>query len=86
MAAREEQKNPIQVIERMMRLLEVLAQHPEPLTLKQIVMCGEDILVEAMVRVAFVSGGRARPIPKPLRIAMRADQAAMTDGGSQARD
>jgi hypothetical protein len=24
--------------------------------------------------VAFVSGGRAKPIPKPLRIAMRADQ------------
>ena len=33
---RDEQKNPIQVIERMMRLLEVLAQHPEPLGLKQI--------------------------------------------------
>jgi DNA-binding IclR family transcriptional regulator len=33
---REQQKNPIQVIERMMRLLEVLAQHPEPLGLKQI--------------------------------------------------
>jgi acyl-CoA thioester hydrolase len=30
--------------------------------------------VEARVRVAFISGGRARPIPKPLRIAMRADQ------------
>ncbi len=25
------------------------------------------------VRVAFVSGGRARPIPKPLRVAMKAD-------------
>src|SRR3954462_12861943 len=36
MAANEEQKNPIQVIERMTRLLEVLAQHPEPLGLKQI--------------------------------------------------
>jgi DNA-binding IclR family transcriptional regulator len=36
MAAKEEQKNPIQVIERMTRLLEVLAQHPEPLGLKQI--------------------------------------------------
>ena len=34
----------------------------------------EDMLVEAHVRVAFVSGGRARPIPKPLRLAMRADQ------------
>jgi acyl-CoA thioester hydrolase len=30
-------------------------------------------LVEASVRVAFISGGRARPIPKPLRIAMKAD-------------
>jgi len=35
-AARDERKNPIQVIERMMRLLDVLAQHPEPLGLKQI--------------------------------------------------
>ena len=26
------------------------------------------------MRVAFISGGRARPIPKPLRIAMKADQ------------
>jgi acyl-CoA thioester hydrolase len=31
------------------------------------------MLIEAHVKVAFVSGGRARPIPKPLRIAMRAD-------------
>ncbi len=36
MATRDEQKNPIQVIERMTRLLEVLATHPEPLGLKQI--------------------------------------------------
>jgi len=35
---------------------------------------GEELLLEASVRVAFISGGRARPIPKPLRIAMRADQ------------
>jgi DNA-binding IclR family transcriptional regulator len=35
-AGKEEQKSPIQVIERMTRLLEVLAQHPEPLGLKQI--------------------------------------------------
>ena len=33
-----------------------------------------ETLVEATVQVAFVSGGRARPIPKPLRTAMRADQ------------
>ena len=45
-------------------------------TLHQRVMRGEDLLVEAHVRVAFVSNGRARPIPKPLRIAMKADQEA----------
>jgi acyl-CoA thioester hydrolase len=42
--------------------------------LHQKVMRGDDLLVEAHVQVAFVSGGRARPIPKPLRIAMKADQ------------
>jgi acyl-CoA thioester hydrolase len=45
-------------------------------TVRQRVMRGEEVLVEARVRVAFISGGRARPIPKPLRIAMRADQDA----------
>ena len=34
--AKDDQKSPIQVIERMMRLLEVLAEHPEPLGLKQV--------------------------------------------------
>jgi acyl-CoA thioester hydrolase len=43
-------------------------------TLNQKVMRGEHLLVEAHVQVAFVSGGRAKPIPKPLRIAMKADQ------------
>ena len=42
--------------------------------LAQQVMRGEELLVGARVQVAFVSGGRARPIPKPLRIAMKADQ------------
>ena len=45
-------------------------------TLNQKVMRGDDLIVEADVQVAFVSGGRARPIPKPLRIAMAADQKA----------
>jgi len=36
-------------------------------------MRGDELPVEAYSRVAFISGGRARPIPKPLRIAMRAD-------------
>jgi len=43
------------------------------ITLHQRIRRGEELLVEASVRVAFVSGGRARPIPKPLRIAMKAD-------------
>jgi acyl-CoA thioester hydrolase len=45
-------------------------------TLRQRVMRGDEVLVQADVRVAFVSGGRARPIPKPLRIAMKADRDA----------
>jgi DNA-binding IclR family transcriptional regulator len=36
MASKAEPKNPIQVIERMMKLLDLLAEHPEPLGLKQI--------------------------------------------------
>jgi acyl-CoA thioester hydrolase len=43
------------------------------MTLHQRVMRGEEVLSEAHVRVAFVSGGRARPIPKPLRTAMKAN-------------
>ena len=45
------------------------------ITLHQTVTRGDDLLVDAQVRVAFVSGGRARPIPKALRAAMRADRA-----------
>jgi acyl-CoA thioester hydrolase len=44
------------------------------ITLHQQVRRGDELLVEAQVRVAFVSGGRARPIPKPLRAAMAAGQ------------
>jgi len=40
------------------------------ITLKQQVARGDELLVEAQVRVAFVSDGRARPIPKALRAAM----------------
>jgi acyl-CoA thioester hydrolase len=50
--------------------------------LNQKVKRGEGLIVEADVQVAFVSGGRAKPIPKPLRIAMSADQKA--GGGSAA--
>ena len=44
------------------------------ITLRQQVIRDGELLVEAHVRVAFVSGGRARPIPKPLRTAMHADR------------
>jgi acyl-CoA thioester hydrolase len=37
------------------------------------------VLIDAQAKVAFVSDGRARPIPKPLREAMRADQQAATN-------
>ena len=41
--------------------------------LNQKVLRDGELLVEAAVRVAFVSAGRARPIPKPLRLAMRGE-------------
>ena len=42
--------------------------------LAQEVLRGGETLIESKVRVAFVAQGRARPIPKALRIAMKADQ------------
>ena len=58
-------------------LLEVVTRPEEvkgaSILLHQRVMCDGALLVEARVRVAFVSGGRAKPIPKPLRIAMRGE-------------
>jgi acyl-CoA thioester hydrolase len=63
---------------RMDDLLEVVTAPAEvkgaSVLLRQEVRRGGDILIEADVRVAFVSGGKARPIPKPLRLAMKADQ------------
>ncbi|MGE3147147.1 MAG: tol-pal system-associated acyl-CoA thioesterase [Pseudorhodoplanes sp.] len=50
-------------------------------TIRQRVMRGDELLVQSDVRVAFISGGRAKPIPKPLRIAMKADQEAGGDTG-----
>jgi acyl-CoA thioester hydrolase len=40
------------------------------ITLLQQCRRGEDLLLEASVRVAFISGGRAQRIPKALRLAM----------------
>jgi acyl-CoA thioester hydrolase len=61
---------------RMDDVLEIVTQTAEvkgaSITLHQRVMREMELLVEASVQVAFVSGGRARPIPKPLRTAMQA--------------
>jgi acyl-CoA thioester hydrolase len=45
------------------------------ITLAQEVRRGEDVLVRAEVRVAFIAEGRAQPIPKSLRILLKADLA-----------
>jgi acyl-CoA thioester hydrolase len=64
---------------RMDDLLEVVTTPVEvkgaSIVLHQRVNRGEECLVEAKVQVAFVSDGRARPIPKALRTAMQANQA-----------
>jgi len=43
------------------------------ITLAQEVRRGEELLVKAEVRVAFISEGRAHPIPKSLREILKAD-------------
>jgi acyl-CoA thioester hydrolase len=59
---------------RMDDVLEVITEPAEvkgaSIVLRQEVKRGGEVLVEAEVQVAFVSGGRARPIPKALRDAM----------------
>ena len=45
------------------------------IVLHQRVNRNDELLVEATVQVAFVSGGRARPIPKALRAALKAGRA-----------
>jgi acyl-CoA thioester hydrolase len=69
---------------RMNDLLEVETEPGEvkgaSITLRQRVTCGGDTLLEAQVRVAFVSEGRARPIPKPLREAMQAEREVVSAG------
>jgi acyl-CoA thioester hydrolase len=43
------------------------------ITLAQEVRRGEDVLVKAQVRVAFISEARAQPIPNALRALLKAD-------------
>jgi acyl-CoA thioester hydrolase len=67
---------------RMDDILEVVTTPVEvkgaSIVLHQRVDRDDEMLVEATVQVAFISGGRARPIPKALRIMMRADQDIIT--------
>jgi acyl-CoA thioester hydrolase len=62
---------------RMDDVLEVMTVTEEvkgaSITVHQRITRADELLIEAHVRVAFVSGGRARPIPKALRAAMQAD-------------
>jgi len=60
------------------RINDVLTVETEPvevkgasITLQQRVTRDGELLVEAKVRVAFISGDKARPIPKALRLAMQ---------------
>jgi acyl-CoA thioester hydrolase len=68
---------------RMDEVVDVVTEYREikgaSILLWQEVRRGEELLATALVRVAFVSGGRARPIPKPLRIAMQAELARSAD-------
>ncbi len=43
------------------------------ITVAQEVRRGAELLVKAEVRVAFICDGRAQPIPKALRVVMKAD-------------
>jgi acyl-CoA thioester hydrolase len=63
---------------RMDDILEVVTAPEEvkgaSITLHQRILRRDELLIEAHVRVAFVCAGRARPIPKALRMAIRADR------------
>ena len=63
-------------------LLEVITEPNEvkgaSVRVRQWVVRGEDTLVAADIRVAFIAAGRATPIPRPLRIALEAG----ADGGT----
>ena len=64
---------------RMDEVVDVMTEYQEikgaSIMLRQEVKRGDELLATAQVRVAFVSNGRARPIPKPFRIAMQAELA-----------
>src|ERR1700758_2385923 len=49
------------------------------IVLAQEVRRGAEVLVKAEVRVAFISGGRAQPIPRSIRALMKADLIYISD-------
>lgn len=63
---------------RMDDVLDIITEPKEvkgaSITLGQRIERGGEVLVEALVRVACVAGGKAQRIPKPLRIAMEGDR------------
>jgi acyl-CoA thioester hydrolase len=71
---------------RMDDVLEILTAPAEvkgaSIILRQRVVRDRETLVDAQVRVAFVSGGRAQRIPGPLRIAMETDREAQGAGAA----
>ena len=73
MATREDAKGPIQVIDRMMKLLDVLADHPEPLGLKQIAQYAGLHPSTAHRILSAMAGGRLvdRMDPGSYRLGMR---------------
>jgi len=70
-------------------VLEIVTEPEEvkgaSVTVLQRVTRDGEVLVEAHVRVAFVAGGQARPIPKPLRIAMQAGRERASDTADSSR-
>jgi acyl-CoA thioester hydrolase len=68
---------------RMDDVLEVVTSYEEikgaSILLRQRIVRADELLIDAQVRVAFVCEGRARPIPKPLRLAMKAEHDRAAD-------
>ena len=62
---------------RMDDVLDVVTSYEEvkgaSIMLQQHILRGDELLIEAHVRVAFICDGRARPIPKSIRNLMKAD-------------
>lgn len=73
MAAKEDIKGPIQVIDRMMKLLDVLGEHPEPLGLKQVAQYAGLHPSTAHRILSAMAGGRLvdRVDPGSYRLGMR---------------